>query len=76
MKSSFLPGVVHWWPNSSRSPAKLRHRSPGCLPSSEPLPCTTSSWDRGSTKLSVPMYIARKVSSLWCHLRCTGSRAT
>ena len=50
------------------------HGSPGILPISERLPCTTSSCDSGSTKFSVLAYIERNVSSSWCHRRWIGSR--
>ena len=46
-------------------PGELFHSSPGILPSSDPLPCTTSSWDSGSTKFSLNAYIIEKVISLW-----------
>ena len=53
MKSSFLPGWAHIQAKRSRRLASFCHSSPGILPRSEPLPCTTSSWERGSTKFSV-----------------------
>ena len=40
---------------------------------SEPLPCTTSSCDSGSTKFSVKAYQMLKVSWFWWYLRNTGS---
>ena len=51
--------------SSARSPAKRRHSSPGIFPSSEPLPCTTSSCESGRKKFSLNAYISEKVSSLW-----------
>ena len=57
----------------ARRPAKRFHSSPGILPSSDPLPCTTSSCDRGSTKFSLNAYISENVISLWWYCRYTGS---
>jgi hypothetical protein len=45
--------------------AKRRHWSPGILPISDRLPCTTSSWEMGSTKFSLNAYISEKVSWWW-----------
>ena len=41
--------------------------------SSEPLPCTTSSCESGSTKFSLNAYISENVSVWWWNARCTGS---
>ena len=56
--------------------ANCCHASPGIRASSEPLPCTTSSCDSGSTKFSVNAYISPKVIRSWCQRRCTGSCVT
>ena len=44
MNSSCLPGWAHIQPNRARRLASCCQRSPGILPRSDPLPCTTSSW--------------------------------
>jgi hypothetical protein len=54
---------------------ELLPASPGILASSEPLPCTTSSCDSGSTKFSLKAYTSEKRQLVVVVLRCTGSRA-
>ena len=54
--------------------ANCCHASPGIFPSSEPLPCTTSSWERGMMKCSVYSYSEAKVSWSRWKRRWTGSR--
>jgi hypothetical protein len=62
-------------PYIRRRLANFCQSSPGILPSSEPLPCTTSSWEKGSTKFSLKAYISEKrIWSWWCR-RWIGSRA-
>jgi len=39
------------------------------LPSSDPLPCTTSSWDSGSTKFSLNAYMSEKRDLVVVELR-------
>ena len=50
---------------SARRLARFCHGSPGILSISEPLPCTTSSWESGRTKFSVNAYTSENVSSWW-----------
>src|SRR6185437_8508269 len=69
----FLPGWVHMYPSRRRRFANFCHSSPLILPNSEPLPCTTSSCESGSTKFSVKAYQRLKVSALCWYLRRTGS---
>ena len=65
MKSSFLPGCAHMYAYSARRFANFCQRSPGILSSSEPLPCTTSSCESGSTKFSLNAYMSENVSVWW-----------
>jgi hypothetical protein len=51
--------------SSARTPAALFQASPGIRSHSEPLPCTTSSCDSGSTKFSLNAYISENVIWLW-----------
>ena len=44
--------------------ANFCQRSPGIFPNRDPLPCTTSSCERGKTKFSWNAYSIRNVSSL------------
>ena len=53
MNSSCLPGCAHMYARKARTFASFCQWSPGILRSSEPLPCTTSSWLIGSTKFSL-----------------------
>ena len=69
MNSNCLPGCAHWWARNVRSVAAFCHSSPGILDHSEPLPCTTSSCEIGSTNCSEKAYINENVISLWCHER-------
>ncbi len=69
MNSSCLPGCAHMYAYSARSVAACRQWSPGIFPSSDPLPCTTSSCDSGRTKFSVKAYIIENVIWWWCHCR-------
>jgi 1,4-alpha-glucan branching enzyme len=48
-----MPGWPYIEPRSKRRLAKRCQSSPGILSSNEPLPCTTSSCESGSTKFSV-----------------------
>lgn len=59
--------------NSARRFANRCHSSPGILPSSDPLPCTTSSCESGSTKFSEYAYISENVIWWWWYWRKTGS---
>jgi len=68
MKSSFLPGNNHIIPNSVRM-ANRCQSSPGIRPSSEPLPCTTSSCESGRMTVLVVMVEHREVRSFWWYLR-------
>ena len=52
MNRSFLPGCAHMYAYSERRFASRCHGSPGIFASSEPFPCTTSSWESGRMKFS------------------------
>src|SRR5207247_8532664 len=64
INSSFLPGCANMYPYSRRRLANFCHSSPGILQINDPLPCTTSSCERGKTKFSVKPYNMRNVSRL------------
>ncbi len=61
MNSSFLPGCTNMYASKALRFAAFCHSSPGILVISEPLPCTTSSCDRGNTKFSFQAYNIEKV---------------